>query len=119
LLGECAKTTLCDPGKHTITHAEPFDLVTDGNNFTREFVAEHQRKLWPQDCAQLPLSELEIYRIQTRSAYFDENIVWPRRRGRDIHQQRAFRTAVMLENVSAHASPLRKGYRHIDDRCAN
>ena len=41
LLGECASTILRDPGKHTITHTEPFDVATNGNNFTREFVAEH------------------------------------------------------------------------------
>jgi hypothetical protein len=41
LLGECASTILRDPGKHTITHAEPFDVATNGNNVTCEFVAEH------------------------------------------------------------------------------
>ena len=39
-----------DPRKHTVTCAEPFDVTTNGNNFTSEFVAEHERKLWPQDC---------------------------------------------------------------------
>jgi hypothetical protein len=40
-------TILCDPGKHTVTHAPPFDVAAHGNNFAREFVAEHERKLWP------------------------------------------------------------------------
>jgi hypothetical protein len=105
LLGECASTFLRDPGKHTVTHAEPFGVAANGNNFACEFVAQHKRKPWPQDCAKLPLSELEIYRVQTRSAYCNENIAWPRRRCRDIHQQRAIGTAIMLENVCAHESP--------------
>jgi hypothetical protein len=104
LLCECASTFLCDPGKHTITHIEPFDVATNGNNFAREFVAQHKRKPWPQDCAKLTLSELEIYRVQTRSAYFNENIAWPWRRCRDFHQPGAFRAAVMLKNVCAHQS---------------
>jgi hypothetical protein len=41
LLRECATTIPCDPGKHSVTHAEPFDVSANGNNFTREFVAEH------------------------------------------------------------------------------
>jgi hypothetical protein len=104
LLCECASTLLCDPGKHTITHMEPFDVAANGNNFARKFVAEHKRKLWPQDCAKLPLPELEIYRVQTCSAYFNENIAWPRRRCPDIHQPGAFRAAVMLETICAHQS---------------
>src|ERR1700730_1457640 len=102
LLCECASTVLCDPGKHTVTHAEPFDVAANGNDFPREFVAEHKRKLWPQDCAKLPLSEFEIYRVQTRGAHLDENIARLRRRCRNIHEPRAFRAAVMLENVCAH-----------------
>jgi hypothetical protein len=47
LLSECASTVLRDPGKHTVTHAEPFDAATNGDNFTSKFVAEHQWKLWP------------------------------------------------------------------------
>jgi hypothetical protein len=105
LLCECAGTILCDPGKHTVTHPEPFDVAANGNNFPRKFVAEHKRKLWAQDCAKLPLSEFEIYRVQTGRAHDNENIAWPRRRCRDIHQQGAFRATVMLENVCAHESP--------------
>src|SRR5947207_1414547 len=90
LLCECASAVLCDPGKHPVTYAEPFDVATNGNNFASEFVAEHKPKPWPWDYAKLPLSEFEIYRIQTRSAHDNENIAWPRRRCRDIHQQRAF-----------------------------
>jgi hypothetical protein len=99
---ECASTILGDPGKHPVTHMEPFDVAANGNNFAREFVAQHKRKIWPQDCAKLALSELEIYRVQTRSAYFNENIAWPWHMCRDIHQPRAFRAAVMLKNVCAH-----------------
>jgi hypothetical protein len=69
-----------------------------------EFVAEHKWKLGPQDCAELSLSELEIHRVQTRSAYVNENIARPRRRRRDIHQLRSFGATVMLENISAHES---------------
>jgi hypothetical protein len=47
LLCECASALLCDPGKHTVTHPELFDVITNAYNFTREFVAEHKRKLWP------------------------------------------------------------------------
>src|SRR5471030_528003 len=47
---------------------EPFDVAANGNDFPREFVAEHQGKLWPQDGAKLSLSEFKIYRVQTRSA---------------------------------------------------
>jgi hypothetical protein len=47
LLSERASTFFCDPGKHTVAYVEPFDVVANGNNFTREFVAEHKRKLWP------------------------------------------------------------------------
>src|SRR5450631_3195220 len=98
LLCECAGTILCDPGKHTITHMEPFDVAANGNDFAREFVAQHKRKPWPQDCAKLPLSELEIDRVQTRSAYFNKNIPWPRHGCREIHQPRTFRAAIMLTN---------------------
>jgi hypothetical protein len=82
---ECASTILRDPGKHTIPHAEPFDVAANGNDLTGEFVAKHERKLWPQDCAQLPVSELEIDRVQTRSPHLDENVAGPWRRCRDIH----------------------------------
>jgi hypothetical protein len=105
LLRECASTIFCDPGKNTVTRTEPFDVVANGNNFTGEFVAEHKREFRPLDCAKLPLSELEIYRVETRSAYINKNIAWPRSRCRDIHQMRAVRTAVMLESVCAHWSP--------------
>jgi hypothetical protein len=47
LLCECAGTVLCDPGKHTITRAEPSDVAANRNNFARKFVADHKRKLWP------------------------------------------------------------------------
>ena len=99
---ECTGTILRDSGKHTITHAEPVDLATNGNDYTRQFIAEDKRKLWPLDCAKLPFSELKVYRVQTRSAYFNENITCARRGCRDILQPRALRAAVMLENVCAH-----------------
>src|SRR5258708_2137138 len=104
LRGEGAATTLSDPGKHTIAHLEPLDVGANGNNFAREFVAQHKWKPWPLDCAKLALSEFEIDRVQTRSAHLDENITWPRRRCRDFHQPAAFRAAVMLEDVCAHRS---------------
>src|SRR4029077_1255122 len=105
LLGEGAGAILGDPGKHAIPHAEPFDLAADGNGFPRKVIAEHERKLWPPDGAKLSLPELESHRVQPRSVHLDENIAPPRHRGRDIHQRRPFRAAVMLENVGAHASP--------------
>src|SRR4029077_7018033 len=97
LLGECACTILRNPGEHTVTDVEPFDFAANGNDFAREFVAKHKRKLWPHDCTQLPLSELEIYRVQARRPYFNEKIARPRHRYRDIHQHRAFWTAIMLQ----------------------
>src|ERR1700692_4893268 len=112
LLCECAGTILCDPGKHPVTHTEPFDVAANGNDFPRKFVAEHKRKLWPLDCAKFPFSEFEIYRVQTRSAHGNENIARPPRRCRDIHQLRAFRPAIMLENICAHESPC-SGYERI------
>ena len=69
-----------DPGKHAVPHVKPSDLAANGNNFAREFVTQHKRKPWPQDRAKLPLSELEIKRVQTCSAYINENIAWPRHR---------------------------------------
>jgi hypothetical protein len=97
---------------------EPFDFAANGNDFAREFVAKHKRKLWPHDCTQLPLSELEIYRVQARRPYFNEKIARPRHRYRDIHQHRAFWTAIMLQNVGAHGS-LRSArdieWHHADD----
>jgi hypothetical protein len=105
LLCEGASPILCNPGKHTITHMESFDVAAYGNHFTRKLVAQHERKPWPQDGAKLALSELEIDRVQTRSVHFNENIARPRRRCRDIHQLRTFGAAVMLENVCAHESP--------------
>jgi hypothetical protein len=83
---ECSTTILCDPSKHAVTDAKPFDVAANRNNFAREFVAQHKRKLWPHDCAKLSFSELEIDRVQTRSAYFDENFTCLRRQCRDIHQ---------------------------------
>ena len=55
LLCECPTTVLCDPGKHTVTHAVPCDVAANGDDFTRAFVAKHKRKLWPQDGAKLSL----------------------------------------------------------------
>jgi hypothetical protein len=51
LLGECARAILRDPGKHRVTYAEPFDIAANCDDFAREFVAEHERKFWPQDRA--------------------------------------------------------------------
>ena len=51
MLGECARAILRDPGKHRVTYAEPFDIAANCDDFAREFVAEHERKFWPQDRA--------------------------------------------------------------------
>jgi hypothetical protein len=74
LLRERASPILCDPSKHTVTHAEPCDVAANSNDFTGELVAEHKRKLWSQDSAKLPLSELEVYRVQARRAHVNKNI---------------------------------------------
>src|ERR1700751_4512281 len=97
LFCEGAATFLCKPGKHTVTHAEPLDVAANSNDFAREFVAQHERKLWPIYCAKLPLSELEINRVQSGSAYADENIAWPWRRCCNLRQLRPFSAAVVGE----------------------
>jgi hypothetical protein len=51
LLSKRASAILCDPGKQTVGYPEPLDVAADSNDFTREFVAEHERKSWPQDRA--------------------------------------------------------------------
>jgi hypothetical protein len=105
LLCECAGTFLRDPGKYTVTHPESFDVAANGNDFTREFVAEHKRKPWPVDSAKLPLSELEIDRVQASRAHCNENIARPRPGCWDVCQPRPFGAAVTLENVCAHDFP--------------
>src|ERR1700758_2442904 len=102
LFCECSTTILCDPSIHAVTDAEPSDVAANRNNFAREFVAQHKRKLWPHDCTKLSFSELEIDRVQTRSAYFDENVAWPGPRCRDIHQAGAFGVNVALKNICTH-----------------
>lgn len=81
LLREMRQHDLLRPGKHAVTHAEPCDVAANGNDFTREFIAEHKRKFWSQDCAELPLSELEVYRVQARGAHASARIsrgaIWP------------------------------------------
>jgi hypothetical protein len=67
LLCECATAILCDPGKYPVTSTEPFHVAADRNDFTSEFVAQHKRQCWSQDCAKLPLSEFEIDWVQPRS----------------------------------------------------
>ena len=113
LLCECASTILCDRGKHTVTHAEPFDVAANGNNFNRK-LAPSTNGSFSVGLGEAFSSEVEIYRVQTRSPYYDENIAWPRRRCRDFRQPRAFRAAVMLENVCAHQSYMLRvrGYHH-------
>ncbi len=102
LLGKGAGTILGNPGKHTIADAEPLDLAANGSHVPRQFVAEHQRQPWPQDRAHLSLAELEIHRVQADSLDVNEQFARPRRGRRDIHHQRAFGAAIVLENVSAH-----------------
>ena len=43
--GTTEATSFFDTG--SLTHPELFDVITNAYNFTREFVAEHKRKLWP------------------------------------------------------------------------
>jgi hypothetical protein len=102
LLRESATTILGDAGEHAVTDAEPFDVAADRDDFAGQFVAQHERKPWPVDDAKLALPELEIDRVQSRSAYVHKDIGWSRSGCRNVREPRAVRAAVAMENISAH-----------------
>ncbi len=102
LLCESAATILGNAGEHTLTHAEASDVAADGDDFAGKFVAQHERKLWPVDDAKLALAELEIDRVQSRSAYVHEDIAWSRNGSGNVGQPRTVSATIAVEDVGAH-----------------